>query len=80
MTDRVIRQGGIVTIATWPTSNSLLRISACQHVLALGKLFDHSQYQNLRLSVRVWNDYNCNSHFQIKSEFWNPEPVIIYQV
>lgn len=47
LTDIVIRQGGIITTKTVPTSNSLLRMSALQHALAL-----------------------------IKSEFWNPEPVI----
>lgn len=40
LTDCVNLQGYIITAATGPTSNSLLRILACQLFLALGNLYD----------------------------------------
>lgn len=59
LTDCVNLQGGIITTATGTTTTSLLRISACQHVIALGKLFEQSQYQNPRLSFCVLDDNKC---------------------
>lgn len=63
LTDCVNLQGYIITAATGPTSNSLLRILACLLFLALGNLFEQSQYHNLRPYFRVWNNYKCISNF-----------------
>lgn len=52
-TDCVNLQGDKIPIAKGPTSNSLRRKSAGQNFFALERLFEKSQYQNLRLSFRV---------------------------
>lgn len=62
-TDCVNLQGDKIPIAKGPTSNSLRRKSTGQHSFALERLFEQSQYQNLRLSFHFWND--CISHFNL---------------
>lgn len=63
LTDCVNLQGYLITAATGPTSNSLLRILACQLFLALGNLFEQSQYHNLRPSFVFGTITNASAIF-----------------
>lgn len=74
LTDCVNLQGDKVTTSTGPTSNSLLRISVCQHVLALGKPLNSHNIKTSDFPFVYGTFTNSSAIFNSNQNFVIPSP------